>query len=245
MTSPPRVRIERVTGYPSDLSHNSTPSPLVVLRTCQARDDVAVEWSWVAGLDEVQERRQHARRLAGLQLAAVRYCEIDYTMPDRQEGQQGPRSVVDETEWRKPSFRYDFGDSTDYGVELETACGRVFTVSWDSPGRHEGLWLRELPLVGEAVLAEANTAIWDVSRAGRWDRFIGHKISDVWLHYRPWAPNDGYWCTRVTISIRGSDIQLLGGQAEAGQTLAPSADNVAVIFPPRRLPEWELYDDGV
>jgi hypothetical protein len=83
------------------------------------------------------------------------------------------------------------------------------------------------------------------SRAGRWDQFIGHKISDVQLHYRPWAPNDGYWCTRVTITIRGDDIQLLGGQAEAGQTLAPLADNVAVIFPPRRLPEWELYDDGV
>jgi hypothetical protein len=39
----------------------------------------------------------------------------------------------------------------------------------------------------------------------------------------PWAPDDGYWCTRVTITVRGSDIQLLGGQAEA-QTLAPSAD---------------------
>jgi hypothetical protein len=84
-----------------------------------------------------------------------------------------------------------------------------------------GIWLRELPLAGEAVLAEGNTAIWDVSRAGRWDRFIGHEISRVRLHYRPWAPDDGYWCSRVTVTVCGSDIQFLGGRAEAGQTLAP------------------------
>jgi hypothetical protein len=72
----------------------------------------------------------------------------------------------------------------------------------------------------------------------------GPEISEVQLHYRPWAPDDGYWCTRVTITTRGSDIQFLGGQAEA-QTLAPSADNIAVLFPPARLPEWEQYDDGV
>ena len=205
---------------------------------------MTVEWSWAGSLAEVGQRRQHARRLTGLQLAAVRYCEIDYAMPDRPGGQEGPRQVVSAAEWREPPFRYEFGDCTDYGVELQTACGRVFTVSWDSPGRHEGIWLRELPLVGEAVAAAANTAIWDVSRAGRWDRFIGHEVSDVQLRYRPWAPDDGYWCTRVTITVRGSDIHLLGGQAEA-QALAPSADNIAVLFPPAPLPEWERYDDDV
>ncbi len=199
----------------------------------------------MASLNEVKEQRQHARRLVGLQLAAVRYCEIDYVMPDRPQGQEGPRQVVSAAEWQEPPFRYEFGDCADYGVELETACGRVFTVSWDSPGWHEGVWLRELPLVGEAVLADANTAIWDVSRAGRWDRFIGYEISDAQLHYLPWAPNDGYWCPCVTITMRGSDIQLLGGQAEAGQTLAPSADSIAVLFPPACLPEWALCNDGV
>ena len=79
---------------------------------------------------------------------------------------------------------------------------------------------------------------------GRWDGFIGYEISDVQLHYRPWAPGEGFWCTRVTITVRGSDIQFLGGQAES-QVLAPSADDIAVLFPPARLPEWELYDDAV
>jgi hypothetical protein len=205
---------------------------------------VTVEWSWAGSLVEVEQRRQHARRLAGLQLAAVRYCEIDYAMEGRAGGQEGPRQVVSAAEWQEPSFRYEFGDCMDYGVELQTACGRVFTVSWDSPGRHEGIWLREVPLVGGAVAAAADTAIWDVSRAGRWDPFIGQEISAVQLHYRPWAPGDGYWCNRVTITVRGSDIHLLGGQAEA-QMLVPSADNIAVLFPPAPLPEWERYDDGV
>lgn len=207
--------------------------------------DVTVRWSWVASLAEVKERRQHAQRLTGLRLAAVRYCEIDYTMPDRPGGQEGPRHVVSAAEWQAPPFRYEFGDCADHGVELETACGRVFTISWDSPGRYEGIWLRELPLVGDAVLADASTAIWDVSRGGRWDQFIGHEISDVQLHYRPWAPDEGYWCTRVSITIAGADVQVLLGRAEAGQTLAPSADDIAVLFPPARLPEWERYNDIV
>lgn len=204
-----------------------------------------MKWSWVASLAEVKERRQHAQRLVGLQLATVRYCDIDYAMLDRPAGQEGPRRVISAAEWQEPSFRYEVGDSTDYGVELQTACGRVFTVSWDSPGWHEGIWLRELPLVGEAVLPNANTAIWDVSHAGRWDRFVGHEISDVRLHYRPWAPDDGYWCTRITVTVCGGDVQFLGGQAGTGQTLAPSADDIAVLFPPAPLPEWERYEDDV
>jgi len=219
-------------------------SPCRITTRASSRQDVPVQWSWVGSLGEVGQRRRHAQRLTGLQLAAVRYYEIDYAVPERPGGQEGPRQVVSAAEWQEPPFRHEFGDCTDFGVELETACGRVFTVSWDSPGWHEGIWLRELPLVGEAVHTDRNSAIWDVSRAGRWDRFIGHEISDVQLHYRPWAPGDGYWCTRITITVRGSDIQLLGGQAEA-QTLAPSADGIAVLFPPARLPEWERYDDGV
>jgi hypothetical protein len=73
-----------------------------------------------------------------LRLPAVRYCEIDYAMPDRPGGREGPRQVASAAEWREPPF-YEFGDCTDYGLELQSACGPTFTVSWDSPGRHEGI----------------------------------------------------------------------------------------------------------
>jgi hypothetical protein len=49
--------------------------------------------------------------------------------------------------------------------------------------------------------------------------------------YRPWVPGDGYWCTRVTVTVSGSDIHFLCGPAEAG-ALARRADNIAVLFPP-------------
>jgi len=113
----------------------------------------------------------------------VRYGQLDYV--DRPEKGSGARQVVSDDEWRAPTFRYAFGDCADFGVELETACGRLFTVSWDPPGSHEGIWLREAPLGGLAVLDGVGSAIWDVSRGGRWDRFIGQEISGVRLHYRP------------------------------------------------------------
>jgi hypothetical protein len=53
-----------------------------------------------------------------------------------------------------------------YGVEL-TITGRVCTVSWDLPGWHEGIWIREVPAHGSAF-EDADVAIWDVSEAARW-----------------------------------------------------------------------------
>lgn len=201
--------------------------------------------SWVSNLVEVQARRRDAERLVGLRLTAVRYCEIDYARLDRPDGHEGPRLVTGEAAWQEPSFRFEFGDVADYGVELEVTADRVFTVSWESPGMQgEGLWLLEVPVIGHAVVPEASTAIWDVSRAGRWDRFTGEEIADVRLHYRPWGPDDGYWCPRITMTIGGLDIEFLGGQAESAK-LRPSADSVAVLFPPAALPEWEEYDDEV
>jgi hypothetical protein len=55
-----------------------------------------------------------------------------------QEKGSGARQVVSDDEWRAPTFRYAFGDCADFGVELQTACGRLFAVSWDPPGSHEG-----------------------------------------------------------------------------------------------------------
>jgi hypothetical protein len=196
-----------------------------------------VDWSWVATPAEVEEARDHARRLVGLRLAEVRYVNLDYLRPDG--SREGPRLITSEDEWREATWRYDFGDSVDHGVEFETTCGRVFTVTWDSPGWHEGIWLREVSLIGEAVVADANVAVWPVSRAGRWDRFVGPEVGEVHLAYKPWAPDDGYWCSRITVTILDCDIQLLLGEGEADQQLHPSADNIAILFPPARLPDWD------
>jgi hypothetical protein len=150
--------------------------------------------------------------------------------------------VADTTELAAPAWRCETFDWADYAVEFATTSGRVFTVSWDQPGWHEGIWIREARARGSAYQEDANVAIWDVSQAGRWNRYIGAVITDVVVHYRPWAPGDGHWCSRITLHIDGHPVHLLLGDADSGQQLVPAADNIAVLFPPTQLPEWERYD---
>ena len=79
--------------------------------------------SWVLTEREADERRQHAERLRGLRLEAVRYLDLDYNQLDRTSRPRGPRQIVDESEWTEPSWRYPACDSVDYGIELSTALG--------------------------------------------------------------------------------------------------------------------------
>lgn len=201
---------------------------------------LVVNWSWVATDDLVAERREHARRLAGSRLSVVSYVLIDYNQLDRPDRSRGPRPVADPAELASPAWRCETFDWADHAVEFTTAAGRVFTSSWDTPGCHEGIWIRETPARESAYANDANVAVWDVSRAGRWDSFIGLEITDVVLHYRPW-PGGGHWCSRITVALGDRLVHLLLGDADAEQQLVPSSDNIAVVFSPRPLPNW-LHD---
>jgi len=201
-----------------------------------------VSWSWVATGEQVDERRDQARELAGLRLSSVMYVLLDYGQVDRPVGSHGPRLVEGAAELAAPAWRCEGFDWADYAVEFTTTSGRVFTVSWDSPGCHEGIGVREVRALGSACVEDADVALWDVSYAGRWDSFIGAEITDAVLHYRPW-PGGGYWCSRITVRIGGRPVHLLLGDTDGRQRLVPAADNIAVLFPPGRLPEWERYDD--
>lgn len=66
------------------------------------------------------------------------------------------------------------------------------------------------------------------------------KVTDVQLHYLPWDDYiRGFWCTRITVRSGAAVAELLlGGDGRDGQ-LSPAADNVAVLFDPPQLPEWE------
>ena len=203
----------------------------------------AVDWSWVSSTEEADERREHARRLIGLRLSSVKYALIDYSQLDRPDDARGPRLITSEPEIAAPTWRCPTFDWADYGVEFTTSVGRVFTVSSDMPGWHEGIWIREVRACGSAFQEDADVAVWDASEAGRWNGYIGAAISDVVMHYRPWAPDDGYWCSRITLVIAGSRVHLLLGDRGDGDQLVPAADNVAVVFPPEPLPEWERYNE--
>lgn len=122
-----------------------------------------MEWSWAQTLAEVDDARARAGRMVGLKLAAVRYYTLDYAESDDGERPAGIRHVTSLEELGSPVWRYPFGDSVDYGVEFEMVCGRWFTVTWDRPGWHEGIWLRECRLAAEALAPGASAAVWDVS----------------------------------------------------------------------------------
>jgi hypothetical protein len=200
-----------------------------------------MNWSWVATADLVAERREHAREMVGSRLSTVSYILIDYGQLDRDDGSHGPRLVAEVAELASPTWRSETFDRVDYAVEFTTTAGRVFTCSWDSPGSHEGVWLRQVPARGSAYANDADVAVWDVSHAGRWDNFMGVAITDLTLHYRPWS-DDGYWCSRITIAFGDHSVHLLLGDADTEQRLVPSSDNIAVLFPPEPLPSWEPGD---
>jgi hypothetical protein len=189
-------------------------------------------WSWVASTLELGERREHARRLCGLELEAVRYINLDYARFERPI-HDGPRAITEAREWEKPTWQWQSFDSVDYGVELLTDCSRVFSVAWDPPGPlQQGIGLREVPLLGTAISEDTNVAVWDVTQQSRWAAFVGTPISDVELDYEPWKQPEGFWCRRITLRFGGARVEMILGDKGPGEELGPSADSVAVLFFP-------------
>ncbi len=110
----------------------------------------------------------NTRRVIGSAIDRVRYIDIDYERDQRAAGLIGPRVIVDDDEWSEPTWQFPDCDSIDFGLELETRDGRLFSVTWDPPGLREGIGLREEPLLGTGVRVDGATAIWDVTNTSGW-----------------------------------------------------------------------------
>jgi hypothetical protein len=188
-------------------------------------------WSCVATPQERNERREHANQMVGLDLAAIRYFTIDYSRWDLAREHLGPRLILDAREWQDPTWRYHDCDSVDYGIELQTSDRRVFSITWDPPGVHEGLGLREQRLLGTSLVADADMAVWDVTDHSNWASLTGRCVDDVALHYENWGkPGEGFWCPRISLQIGTRLIEFLMAEGETDRRMSPSADNVAVVF---------------
>lgn len=173
-------------------------------------------------------------------MGVVRYYHLDYDRSGVAPDTRGPRRVTDAAEWQRPSWRGIGFHWADYGVEFETATGRVFSVTWDSPGFTEGIGVREMPMIGSAVVEDADVAVWDVSHQPEWQPLLGADISDVTPHYAPWHDGHawGFWCARITVTFGSAGVELLLGEADAADALKPAADSIAVAFAPSELPTW-------
>ena len=57
-------------------------------------------------------------------------------------------------------------DAVDFGVELETIDGEIWSLTWDPPGEHEGIGIRREPLIGS--YADGLTAVWEATSSSLW-----------------------------------------------------------------------------
>jgi hypothetical protein len=198
-------------------------------------------WSWAESPSEAEEFQAEASGLVGQTIARVRYVNIDYLAEQFRGGAIGPRTIESEVEWEHPTWSYPACDTVDFGVEIETVAGRHFTASWESPGPHEGLGLRPLTLLGAAVDERADCAVWDVTWRSGWRSFVHKVVERVTLHYGPWGDGSAaLWCSWITLEVDSRPIEFLLADASRADEaeVAPSADNVAVLFAPDRLPSW-------
>ncbi|MBB4965685.1 hypothetical protein [Saccharothrix violaceirubra] len=195
--------------------------------------------SWAADEDEVRHRRRHAERLTGQHIVAVRYYDIDYRREEFAPDASGPRTVDDETEWANPTWRYPGFDAVDFAVELETAAGEVYTLTWDLPGHWESLGIHNAPAIGEVVSTEASVAIWNVGdRTKTWAPMTRTPLTGIDLHYHPWpAPVGGFWCSRITLHTATTTLHIVLGDA-GRDGLTSSADNLAILHPTTPIPNW-------
>lgn len=196
--------------------------------------------AWVQSLDEVKHAREALRPFIGSTIVGVRYITIDYRRWDVSPEHRGPRVIDDPLELASPPWSYRIADSADFGVELDMASGRTLSIGWETPGEHESLQVFPGRLVGSVLDASPDVAIWDLAASSRWRELIGRTITELDVHYIPWSPDEGFWCTRVKLAFGDSEVVLLLGEVDQTESIVPSADNIAVLFPPVDLPEWEL-----
>ena len=194
-------------------------------------------WSFAPSAAERDARIRDAQPLVGLRLARVRYFDLDWI-----DYPTSARTIVEPQEWQQPPWRHPTCDTIDWGLELESTTGRVFSISWDRPVG-DSMGISEQPM-----LDGCGDAIWDVTERSRWRNHIGHVISGITLHYFPWSPTgvweddrwpDGWWCPRITIDFGGPVVEvLLAKTLSDDHILFPVHDNMAVVFESDELPGW-------
>lgn len=188
-------------------------------------------WSWAQTEQDADAFRREARRILGQRLAEVHYITLDYGSDKFRGAEVGPRLVEAADEWASPTWRHSACDTVDYAVEFRLDIGAVFTVSWDSPGAREGVGLRVGAAVGMAVTELANAAIWEVSHQAGWRELVGRKFTSAELVYEPWDGAESLWCRRIDLEVEAEPVTLLLAEGVwNSDALAPSADNIAVIF---------------
>jgi hypothetical protein len=197
---------------------------------------------WVANEQGLADRRALAERLVGKRIIEVQYVDLDYRGWDLGHHDQSQRrTITDESEWQVPTWDAGHFHHVDLGIEFTDENGKTWSVTWDLPGDTESLRLQQGPA------SEAGAAVWDVTDREPWRNCIDSAVTDVQLRYHPWEIGaGGFWCSRISIFFGTGRVEvLLGDRGLGDKDLVPSANNIAVVLDPSRLPDWERTDDLV
>jgi hypothetical protein len=195
-----------------------------------SRVDYPAKLGWAANKAEVLERNSEASKMTGGRLSYVRYFNIDYdgVTDGEQDGSTG-RRVVTAAEWLHPTWERGDRHTLDYGVDLELEDGTTFTVTWDPPS-----WTQSLRFIEGSIAdsrhAHAGTAVWDVSKFGRWSTLVGTHVESVELDYEPWSEKGDFTCNRAVVRFESANVEFLLSELDADEGLAPSVDNIVVSF---------------
>jgi hypothetical protein len=181
---------------------------------------------WAASSGERDELTGFVRQLRGEDLAAVRYVTLDYRRYERGIEMVGARTIVDPVEWAPPTFESPSGHTLDYGVELDMAGGRTWSITWLPPGMTVGLAVHGNDLLSD--LDGALVAVWDVTSREPWARCVGQRIVSAEPVFEAWDAHDTWWCSRLDVLWPGVSVRLLEAEANPDGSLAPSADNIVV-----------------
>ena len=198
-------------------------------------------WGFAESTAEAQQRQDDAESLLGEQVVEVTYYTLDYQRHELRPGVSGLHWVTAAAEWDHPIWRTPWCDSLDYGVELLTQTGRLFSITWDPPGWRQGMGIGEASFVGSVLRPTADVAAWRVTSQPNWAAVLRSPVTSVALNFIPWDQiNDECWCTRVTIGFGDAVVIMMLGEGTNASQIKPSADNIAVLFDETHLPTWEL-----
>jgi hypothetical protein len=201
------------------------------MTSISTHDDPPNSRGWAATSGGVAARQRLADQMVDGSIAAVRYVNIDSVgMENPELWDKGPRRIVDAEEWLRPTWAFDGFHSINYGIEFELEDGRDFFVTWDPPSWTESLRFGQGSLIGQRPAQDASAAIWDVSGHRPWRETIGLQIESVELTYEPWAPEGGFWCTRIEFVTAKQRITVTDGEANYDGIREPAADNIAVLL---------------
>ncbi len=197
-------------------------------------------WGFAESTAEVQQRRDSAATIIGEQIAEVTYYSLDYRRDELRPGDTGLHRVVEPTERADPTWLTPLCDSLDFGVELRTATGRIFSITWDPPGWREGMGIQETQFVRSMLRPEIAAAAWPSPNPSRWAPILETPVTTIDLHFQPWELSaDQHWCTRVTLACGNSTVVMMLGEGTQDGQITPSADNIAVLFDQSHIPDWE------